>query len=102
MTTNTPFNPLSDISKQDPKQTLLADKWPTMSLSELYKQRDILTKKVSMALDMMERGGSDAVRQLYVNLNAAEQQLNYFIELKESGELNDNKRIHGKGHKTFK
>lgn len=92
-----------DTSEEKEEKQVRTDLWPTMSLSELHRQRDVLTTKISLALDMMDKGPTDFVVQLYQKLRAAEQHLILMIGRKENGDMNDkDKGLHSEGHTSFR
>lgn len=102
MITSNQNNNTLDVTAEKDENILRTDLWHTMSLSDLYKQRDIVTQKISLTLNMMERGATDFIMQLYKNLLGAEQHITRIIELKESGESNNVKTIHSERRSTFK
>lgn len=97
----TELKPTIVTDSEDPKRVLRADKWHTMELGDLYAQRNILTEKVTTALNMLEGGYTDTMIMIYKQIEQAEKQLNAIIDEKEKrGEAKNDKRIHSQGRKT--
>lgn len=67
----------TDTSKSDdklppPEKDIRSDLWPTMSLSQLHKQRDLIVEKMSLLRSMMPFGAAPpTVRTLFSALQIA-------------------------------
>jgi len=71
-----------DISKDPPERELKADKWTEMSLSDLYKQRDLLVEKIGTVSKLLSLDGSPQIHRIYEMMQYNLMRLNAIIEKK--------------------
>ncbi len=64
----------------DPERNLRSDLWPTMSLSQLARQQEIASDKVSKMHSLMSMGNTQSITNLYAALQIALKELNTLID----------------------
>lgn len=64
----------------DPEHNLRSDLWPTMSLSQLARQQEIVIDKVSKLHTLMTIGATPSIQNIYAALQIALKDLNALID----------------------
>jgi len=70
-----PYNP-----SDDPQETIRADLWAEMNLSELTNQQDLVLTKLSLLASVMGSSPTQSYKDMYGSLQAALEALNGLIE----------------------
>lgn len=74
------------LIEDTPETMLRADLWHTMTVSELAKQQDLMTQKITAIMNLMGPQTSPSVLAMYSALQRGSNELNKWIETKNAQE----------------
>lgn len=70
------------VPENDPSIQIRTDLWPTMSISQLNRQRELMLDNISKLQSMVDSHGNPSIRNMYAALQVGLQDLNKLIDSK--------------------
>lgn len=72
---------------EDTEETMLrSDLWPTMTVSELAKQQELMVTKMSALTYMMGANPSESIRTMYLAMQRGAAELNRLLDTRSAQE----------------